>query len=38
MLREDEIVEITRLLKAHQEQLQLIEGKLSEISARLIDN
>ncbi|MER3494323.1 MAG: hypothetical protein C4323_19840 [Mastigocladus sp. ERB_26_2] len=38
LLREDEIVEITRLLKAHQEQLQLIEGKLSEISARLIDN
>ncbi|MBW4685519.1 MAG: DUF1003 domain-containing protein [Komarekiella atlantica HA4396-MV6] len=38
LLREDEIVEIMRLLKAHQEQLQLIEGKLSEISARLIDN
>ncbi len=38
LLREDEIVEIMRLLKAHQEQLQLIECKLSEISARLIDN
>ncbi|RAM49943.1 MAG: hypothetical protein C6Y22_19280 [Hapalosiphonaceae cyanobacterium JJU2] len=38
LLREDEIVEIMRLLKAHQEQLQIIEGKLSEISARLIDN
>ncbi|WP_245894934.1 DUF1003 domain-containing protein [Nostoc cycadae] len=38
LLREDEIVEIMRLLKVHQEQLQLIEGKLSEIFARLIDN
>ncbi|WP_315791251.1 DUF1003 domain-containing protein [Fischerella sp. JS2] len=38
LLREDEIVEIIQLLKAHQEQLQLIECKLSEISARLIDN
>lgn len=40
LLREDEIVEIMRLLKAHQEQLQLIEGKLSEMSAHLhlIDN
>ncbi|MEA5549990.1 DUF1003 domain-containing protein [Anabaena cylindrica UHCC 0172] len=38
LLREDEIFEITRLLKAHQEQLHLIESKLSEISARIIDN
>ncbi|GAA6622666.1 DUF1003 domain-containing protein [Scytonema sp. NUACC26] len=38
LLREEEIVAITQMLKAHQEQLQLIESKLSEISARLIDN
>lgn len=38
LLREDEIVEVMRLLKAHQEQLHLIESKLSEISARITDN
>jgi uncharacterized membrane protein len=38
LLREEEISEMIQLLKANQEQLQIIESKLSEISTRLNNN
>lgn len=37
LLRESEIVEIIQIIQQHQEQLQRIKSKVTEISNRLID-